>query len=67
MAIDTERLARGPVFRAKDVLDGNEGLREEERWAHYSEYLVLHRIPGQAVIDEDVVSAMGTWRDLGLQ
>ena len=55
------------MFRAKDVLDGNEGLREEERWAHYSEYLVLHRIPGQAVIDEDVVSAMGTWRDLGLQ
>ncbi|KAF2114695.1 hypothetical protein BDV96DRAFT_522445, partial [Lophiotrema nucula] len=48
--VDTGYLARGPVFRAEDVI----GERiaqwgEEERRLHHTEYLIMYRIPAQAI------------------
>jgi hypothetical protein len=67
VAIDTEKLARGPIFRAADILAGRV-LSEMEEGLHFSEYLVLHRIPGQALREEIIVSAgvVSTWQNLGL-
>jgi hypothetical protein len=44
--IDTRHLARGPVFRAEDLLR-KEGLGVE--WLHEGEYLVMYSVPRQAI------------------
>ncbi|ORY18769.1 hypothetical protein BCR34DRAFT_449353, partial [Clohesyomyces aquaticus] len=54
VGIDTAHLARGPVFRAADLLKDRE-LTSEEVWMHHSEYLVMYRIPAQAIREETVV------------
>lgn len=76
ICVDTRYLARGPVFRAVDLLregdgdgggegqagkgrrDSARGVAAEEgggEWLHRGEYLVMYRIPAQAVRDETVV------------
>ncbi|KAF2258746.1 hypothetical protein CC78DRAFT_593994 [Lojkania enalia] len=50
VTIDTNYLARGPVFRAADLLGERESeMSEEERWLHKGEYLFLYRIPAEAI------------------
>ncbi|KAF2470598.1 uncharacterized protein BDR25DRAFT_198431, partial [Lindgomyces ingoldianus] len=51
VGIDTGHLARGPVFRAADLLKDRE-VTPEQSWLHYSEYLVMYRIPAQAIREE---------------
>lgn len=54
VTVDTQHLARGPVFRAADLLKGEMmggGGKEGEgnEWLHWGEYLVMYRIPAQAI------------------
>lgn len=56
VAISTAALGRGPIFRTADLIDA--GVQSPmEASQHWSEYLVLYRIPVAALIDEVVVSA----------
>ena len=80
MCVDTRYLARGPVFRAVDLLREGEGeggwasargVAAAERgaeWLHRGEYLVMYRIPAQAVRDETVVFRVEKqgWRAVGV-
>lgn len=55
--IDTRHLARGPVFRADAIL-ADEGKEELTGWdaeLHRGEYLIMYRIPPQAIVDETPV------------
>jgi hypothetical protein len=65
VTVDTQHLARGPVFRAADLLQsadqGGVAAKEmgkgrvsqaEQGWLHHGEYLVMYRIPAQAIRDE---------------
>jgi len=54
VTVDTRHLARGPVFRAADLFMGEE-LSNERRWIHHGEYLVMYRIPPQAIRDQTPV------------
>lgn len=75
VTVDTKHLARGPVFRAVDLLrDREEGVnvdKEKERggeWLHKGEYLVMYRIPAQAIRGQTPV-AWGEnqkWRTVGV-
>ncbi|KAH9875383.1 hypothetical protein J1614_004875 [Plenodomus biglobosus] len=89
VTVDTRYLARGPVFRAVDLLrevgDGEAGMAKarpgaeakrggpgmgglDEEALHRGEYLVMYRIPAQAVRDQTVV-ARGEdqgWRAVGV-
>lgn len=64
VTVDTRHLARGPVFRAADLLEKESG---EESWLHYGEYLVMYRIPAQAIRDQTPVARGGDqkWRAPG--
>lgn len=54
--VDTRHFARGPVFRAADLLAGREGeMTAEERELHRGEYLIMYRIPAQAIVIETKV------------
>jgi hypothetical protein len=55
--IDTRHLARGPVFRAAAILadEGRTGLTSWEAELHRGEYLIMYRIPPQAIVDETPV------------
>lgn len=58
MEVDTRHLARGPVFRAVDLLkEGGKG--EEGEGLHEGEYLVMYRIPMQAVRGQTAVARGG--------
>ncbi|KAF2741062.1 hypothetical protein EJ04DRAFT_558432 [Polyplosphaeria fusca] len=46
--IDTRHLARGPVFRAADLLSAEVKAADAD-WLHQGEYLVMYRIPPQAI------------------
>jgi hypothetical protein len=61
--VDTRHLARGPVFRAADLLTGGEG--DSEGWVHEGEYLVMYRIPMQAVRGQTVI-ARGVGKGVGV-
>lgn len=77
--IDTQHLARGPLFRAADLLSeanseeaGGKSGREMEskemrEWLHWGEYLVMYRIPAQAVRDQTPIArgADQRWRTVG--
>jgi hypothetical protein len=67
VTVDTRHLARGPVFRAADLLkDGKSD--EQSEWLHWGEYLVMYRIPAQAIRDQTPV-AKGEdqkWRTVGV-
>ncbi|KAF2023910.1 hypothetical protein EK21DRAFT_118324 [Setomelanomma holmii] len=77
VTVDTAHLARGPVFRAADLLkdgggasngDGKGREKGGEEWLHWGEYLVMYRIPAQAVRDQTPV-ARGEdqeWRTVGV-
>ncbi|KAH7392510.1 hypothetical protein BKA66DRAFT_607035 [Pyrenochaeta sp. MPI-SDFR-AT-0127] len=70
VTVDTRHLARGPVFRAADLLkEGGSDYKEAEgsEWLHWGEYLVMYRIPAQAIRDQTPV-ARGEdqrWRTVG--
>ncbi|KAF2636457.1 hypothetical protein P280DRAFT_552952 [Massarina eburnea CBS 473.64] len=71
VAVDTRHFARGPVFRAADLLakEGELGeLSAENMWLHQGEYLVMYRIPAQAVRDETPVGSGSNqkWRAVGV-
>jgi hypothetical protein len=55
VTIDTRHLARGPVFRAADLLKEGGGVEGNE-WLHEGEYLVMYRIPMQAIRDQTPVA-----------
>lgn len=66
--IDTRHLARGPVFRAADLLEEKEGeIDESERELHRGEYLIMYKIPPQAIRDETLVGrgAVAKWKAVG--
>lgn len=75
VTVDSRHFARGPVFRAVDLLAEEEKIedslggvcgavgkgksrgigmmdRECEDWLHWGEYLVMYRIPAQAIRDQ---------------
>ncbi len=73
VTVDTQHFARGPVFRAVDLLENTYGDRKaedklERDWLHYGEYLVLYRIPAQAIRDETPVARGESqkWRAVGV-
>ncbi|KAF1830352.1 hypothetical protein BDW02DRAFT_559142 [Decorospora gaudefroyi] len=71
VTVDTRHLARGPVFRAADLLkDGDDakGVDAGEDWLHWGEYLVMYRIPAQAIRDETPIArgADQRWRAVGV-
>ncbi|EMD64156.1 hypothetical protein COCSADRAFT_66462, partial [Bipolaris sorokiniana ND90Pr] len=77
ISVDPAHFARGPVFRAADLL--REGVAEAENansgsnrkkgkgvvddgadeWLHWGEYLVMYRIPAQAIRDQTPVAKVG--------
>ncbi|KAF2017051.1 hypothetical protein BU24DRAFT_420078 [Aaosphaeria arxii CBS 175.79] len=62
VTIDTKYFARGPVFRAADLLAGrdeNSALSEWEELLHRGEYLIMYKIPPQAVRVEVKVGWVG--------
>ncbi|KAF2256960.1 hypothetical protein BU26DRAFT_546147 [Trematosphaeria pertusa] len=76
VTVDTKHFARGPVFRAADLLEREaekgaaEGVEvpQEKVWLHWGEYLVMYRIPAQAIRDQTPV-ARGEeqkWRAVGV-
>ncbi|CAE7023341.1 hypothetical protein PTT_18996 [Pyrenophora teres f. teres 0-1] len=66
VTVDTRHLARGPVFRAKDLL--KEGMGGTDEWLHWGEYLVMYRIPPQAIREEVKVGGSGGlgWEGVGV-
>lgn len=83
VTVDTRHLARGPVFRAADLLaegagadgktvakrrDSSARCDEEEDWLHYGEYLLMYRIPAQAIRDQTPVVKVSDqkWRAPGV-
>ncbi|OCK83215.1 hypothetical protein K432DRAFT_402201 [Lepidopterella palustris CBS 459.81] len=53
--IDTAALGRGPIFRAADLLTA--GVESPMHLSqHFSEYLIMYRIPITALVDEIIVS-----------
>lgn len=70
VTVDTRHFARGPVFRAADLI--KEGARVEGRegdeWLHWGEYLVMYRIPAQAIHNQTPVArgADQKWRTVGV-
>ena len=75
VTVDTRQFARGPVFRAVDLLKGNEwdmgkagkGGKDDE-WLHWGEYLVMYRVPAQAIRDQTPVGRgkVEGWRAVGV-
>ncbi|OCL03178.1 hypothetical protein AOQ84DRAFT_227877 [Glonium stellatum] len=56
VAISTAALGRGPIFRAADLIGA--GVQSPiVASQHWSEYLVLYRVPVAALINEIVISA----------
>jgi hypothetical protein len=72
VTIDTRHLARGPVFRAADLLkdtdDSKSGDKDlvMENWLHWGEYLVMYRIPAQAIRDQTPVERTHKWGAVGV-
>ncbi|KAF2624134.1 hypothetical protein BU25DRAFT_399327 [Macroventuria anomochaeta] len=66
VTVDTRHFARGPVFRAADLLKDASGAKDE--CLHWGEYLVMYRIPAQAIRDQTPVGRgkMETWRAVGV-
>ncbi|KAF2190784.1 hypothetical protein K469DRAFT_560036 [Zopfia rhizophila CBS 207.26] len=76
LTINTRMLGRGPVFRAEDwvgeVVEGGEGMGGREltewSWNHEGEYLIMYKIPKEAIVDElDVGGEDEVFRALGLE
>ena len=73
VTVDTRHLARGPVFRAADLLKdeivgGGKKEADGNEWLHWGEYLVMYRIPAQAIRDQTPI-ARGVnqdWRTVGV-
>ncbi|KAJ5063267.1 hypothetical protein J3E72DRAFT_147586, partial [Bipolaris maydis] len=63
VSVDPAHFARGPVFWAADLLrEGKGGVVVEDavdEWLHWGEYLVMYRIPAQAIRDQTPVSKVG--------
>jgi hypothetical protein len=55
VTVDTRHLARGPVLRAADLLKDGSG-KEGDEWLHEGEYLVMYRIPMQAITCQTLVA-----------
>ncbi|KAF1350446.1 hypothetical protein EJ07DRAFT_159586 [Lizonia empirigonia] len=67
VTVDTRHFARGPVFRAADLLKDDDANKADE-WLHWGEYLVMYRVPAQAVRDQTPVGRgkVQTWRAVGV-
>lgn len=72
VTVDTRQFARGPVFRAVDLLKGSErdtgkGGKGDD-WLHWGEYLVMYRVPAQAIRDQTPVGRgkVEEWRAVGV-
>ncbi|KAH6618956.1 hypothetical protein C7974DRAFT_416293 [Boeremia exigua] len=66
VSVDTKHFARGPVFRAADLLKDTDDNADE--WLHWGEYLIMYRIPAQAIRDQTPVgrAKKETWRTVGV-
>ncbi|KAF2708433.1 hypothetical protein K504DRAFT_434913 [Pleomassaria siparia CBS 279.74] len=67
VTIDTSRWARGPVFRAVNILKDRE-LTAEERFLHQGEYMVMYNIPREAIVTQTPVGhgADAQWKGVGV-
>jgi hypothetical protein len=69
VTVDPTHFARGPVFRAADLLNEAAGGEEVDgEWLHRGEYLVMYRIPPQAIRDETPIcrGMNQQWRAVGV-
>ncbi|KAH7122227.1 hypothetical protein B0J11DRAFT_463794, partial [Dendryphion nanum] len=56
VAVDTRHFARGPVFRAADLLGGKDvEMAATDSEIHRGEYLIMYKIPPQAIRTETAV------------
>ncbi|EOA90684.1 uncharacterized protein SETTUDRAFT_63263, partial [Exserohilum turcica Et28A] len=76
VTVDPAHFARGPVFRAADLLrdanaceaqGGAKGGKKgadaaADQWLHWGEYLVMYRIPAQAIRDQTPIAKVGDQR-----
>ncbi|KAF1924735.1 uncharacterized protein M421DRAFT_8595 [Didymella exigua CBS 183.55] len=67
VSVDTRHFARGPVFRARDLLKGKDA-GQADGWLHCGEYLVMYRIPAQAIRDQTPIGKgkKEAWRAVGV-
>jgi hypothetical protein len=81
VTVDPAHFARGPVFRAADLLKerasgemdcgssnkkGKEEVDAVDDWLHWGEYLVMYRIPAQAIRDQTPIAKVGDQRRRGV-
>lgn len=84
VTVDPAHFARGPVFRAADLLreepsgelacsnNKKKGRRSEDvanvadEWLHWGEYLVMYRIPAQAIRDQTPIAKVGDQKQKGV-
>lgn len=72
VTVDTRHLARGPIFRAADLLKQGENEmlvgKQEDDWLHWGEYLVMYRLPAQAIRVETEIARGGdqSWKTVGV-
>lgn len=67
VAVDTRHFARGPIFRAADLLIGKEAELSMAEWElHQGEYLIMYKIPPQAIRTEMAVGRRGSGRPLAV-
>ncbi|KAJ8116589.1 hypothetical protein OPT61_g2013 [Boeremia exigua] len=66
VTVDTGHFARGPVFRAADLLRDVDAGADD--WLHWGEYLIMYRIPAQAIRDQTSVgrSKKEAWPSVGV-
>jgi hypothetical protein len=60
--IDTSHLARGPLFRAANLLDWNT-LSDMDKMLHQGEYLIMYKVPPQAITVETPIGRR--WSQVG--
>ncbi|KZM21519.1 uncharacterized protein EKO05_0006254 [Ascochyta rabiei] len=67
VSVDTRHFARGPVFRAADLLK-DASVDHGDAWLHWGEYLVMYRVPAQAIRDQTPVGRgkAQAWRAVGV-
>ncbi|USP80944.1 hypothetical protein yc1106_08218 [Curvularia clavata] len=81
VTVDPAHFARGPVFRAADLLrkeasdeiecsnnkKKGRGLGDvADEWLHWGEYLVMYRIPAQAIRDQTPIAKVGDQKRKGV-
>jgi hypothetical protein len=61
--INTQHLARGPIWRAIDILAGVT-LNSMDHWLHEGEYLIFLKVPPEAIVSETFIHKRGLRREV---